>query len=284
MLDRLRKEAKILIGRLGDFVRVKSGYEPSSVLLSDLSKQLKNGHLPYVAEIDDLSSRCGTDVPKRFSEELRELCESYAKTLVENEAKTNVRKADEIRQLVAAFQIPKEDFESLSATAALLDTPELSDFDELYFSLLKESYAIVERMNVGGCGGMSCFAYLKEELFKTNREKRFETEGEMIARYKDFWARFEDVLADYFAHTLRILTCMEKAGLQYPSSYNSVLCPSETVILFHHGLALDRRFKPLIEQFALMDYLDTFWIRNKNHLRLYDVGAFGTRVESILSP
>ncbi len=172
------------------------------------------------------------------------------------------------------------------------ETLRKESFEHTFFALLRLQNDILASMDLRGADGQpvrgrDCFRVFCKRLrtcYAEYADRHPETsESERInAAYRRFFEESQAELEHYFRslyNTVKFVKISEVREKRfYTNLIRSQLSSYEVVLLFYSCLSDFGRdkFKPLLEEFALLEALPrALLINSTEHLLLYDAGAFG---------
>jgi hypothetical protein len=122
--------------------------------------------------------------------------------------------------------------------------------------------------------GRACFDNLYGS-FRSNRWNRVKT-GD---RYLAFYDYYQGVLGPYFRNLYHIIKFVKNSDVEdkkrYTSLVRATLSQCEQALLFYNCLSpLGEKFKPLVEEFGLLDNLDRRILLNREEEKHYYPKAF----------
>lgn len=172
------------------------------------------------------------------------------------------------------------------------ETLRKESFEHTFFALLRLQNDILGAMDVRGPDGESvrgrdCFRIFCKRLracYTDYADRHPEAaEAERInAAYLQFFDESQAELEHYFRSLYNTVKFVKSSAVQdqrfYTNLVRSQLSSYEVVLLFYSCLSDfgNAKFKPLVEEFALLEALPrALLINSREHLLLYEAGAFG---------
>lgn len=170
-------------------------------------------------------------------------------------------------------------------------------FDNTFFQLLNTHSNIVNSMDLREKKGQvtikyegrNCFNILykwlekfikrrgKDMLLNPNEAGIKDT----LDGYLDFYYEHQNVLGHYFRNLYHIIKFVDKSNIEDKKTYTNFvraqLSSHELVLLYYNCLTGNgiEKFKPLIEEYALLKNMDDFLLFNPEHRYKYESYAFG---------
>lgn len=116
-----------------------------------------------------------------------------------------------------------------------------------------------------------------EQPFKLSGVPEFET------AYEEFWHQHGSELGHYFRTIYNIVKFVANSNIEDKKFYTNILraqlSDPETSLLFYNCLSSNgvKKFKPLVEEYALLKNVDLECLNNESLKKQYEVSAFGFR-------
>jgi hypothetical protein len=193
--------------------------------------------------------------------------------------------------IYVAFLGQQEDLNETRKRAAIQEkTATLQRFENSVFSLLRLHRSIVDRVNAhserGPIGGTDAFVTWYKVLGKCwdiVASDIAATDVEKVQRaYSLFYQDAQSELGHYFRSFYHIVRYVDMAELtdsekrRYQRIVRAQLSSVELKLLFYNGLSTfgDKRFKPLIEKYALLKQIPKAELLSPKHAELYQASAF----------
>lgn len=165
-----------------------------------------------------------------------------------------------------------------------LDSIKRQNFENSFFHLLNLHSQIVFGMKTDDVPhkkeveGRNCFYF----WFITLRNKFHEEKQEGVTgtqRYVMFYEKYQEVLGHYFRNLYHLFKFVKGSDIQDKRRYTSLaraqLSQCELVFLFYNGLSsYGEKFKPLIEEFGLLENLNRKLLFVSDEDKAYDPKAF----------
>ena len=185
--------------------------------------------------------------------------------------------------------------EALRAQASTL---QIQQFENTFFQLLRLQNEIREAMTfkerVHGAEpftaqqkvlreGIYCFEkyyYALKSSYRVAPENESEIE-KLDHAYNEFFKRYQSQLGHYFRNLYNIVKIVHKSTMKDKTSYTNILRAQlstyEHILLFYNCLSRRgvEKFKPFINDYALLNNMDTDLLLNEDHQHLYDKEAYG---------
>lgn len=222
--------------------------------------------------------------------------------------------------LYMTYKSQKEELEqSRSVMENQSKTMELQRFENTFFQMLSLHHQIVngidlvEKYNITttkGIGGFQPRAIFSHEGTIQNAERtiigrdvfmnRYQSfydelkeseESEMfIETYIVFYTKFQSDAGHYFRNVYRIIKLVDITNMSFEKKYyytsiiRAQLSDYELLWLFYNCLSENgvEKFKPLVEKYAIFKNLPTDKLAFKDHVKLYNEGAF-KRIDPIVN-
>lgn len=163
-------------------------------------------------------------------------------------------------------------------------------FESTFFKMLDTHSGIVESVDLSDANGnitkgRDCFT-----IFYKRLDKKYKTRMLLVAKdtnfqilesaYKEFWLEHQHELGHYFRFLYNIVRFIKETDYQsglYIRLIRAQLSDQELLLIFYNCIASNHgeRFKPLVEEFALLDNMPTLRVLSNEHLALIDRAAFG---------
>ena len=100
--------------------------------------------------------------------------------------------------------------------------------------------------------------------------------------YDSFFIRYQAVLGHYFRNLYNVLKYVKNSDMENKRVYTNLvraqLSSDELVLLFYDCLSAygKNKFKPIVEEFALLNNLDERLVFDQSHLSLYSQSAYSS--------
>lgn len=166
----------------------------------------------------------------------------------------------------------------------------LQRFEDSFFALLRMQGDIVNAMDLVRPGhttkSRDCFKVWFERLKNIHAHDAAYPEGKALqtvqAIYAKFYADHQAELGHYFRHLYHIIKFIKESPVEDKKRYTSLvraqLSAYEHLMLFYNCLSTlgTEKFKPLVEEFALLENLpEQLLIMPAHHRPLYSPAAYG---------
>jgi len=185
------------------------------------------------------------------------------------------------KELSDTRQEIKEQKEYLAAQNEVLKT---QNFENTFFQLLKlldEITDSVQFENEGPIGHKS-FKYIYAKLQGRFRSKEINdyTNEEVISFCNDFYYTNQDVFGHYFRTLYNIIKFVKHSNVSdkrfYTNLVRAQISEYETLVIFYDCLSDlgSERFKPLVEEFALLKTIKKERLIKPEHMALFSETAF----------
>ncbi len=150
--------------------------------------------------------------------------------------------------------------------------------------VVKWSLGMAERTDV--TEGRLCFsAWYKtlqggfEAMAKSEEDKK--NRDFVVNVYCDFYHDYQASLGHYFRTLYHVFKFVKESDIdtrqkrRYTSLVRAQLSTGELVFLFYNCLSpFGEKFKPLVEEFGLLEHLDKDFLLNPTHADFYETGAY----------
>jgi hypothetical protein len=162
-------------------------------------------------------------------------------------------------------------------------------FENHFFQLLTLHHEIVSALHEpeGSAEGRNIFfnlldrlRWLYEEAIH-GRELSADTEALAVGCYEEYYDSKQAILGHYFRNLYHIIKFVHESGpidkKRYTSIVRAQLSGLEQVFLHYNGLSSygKKAFKPLIEDYALLENMNSEKLLNSDHPTAYSPRAFG---------
>lgn len=164
-------------------------------------------------------------------------------------------------------------------------------FEDSFFALLRTHGEIVAAMDLMGPAGSTtksrdCFKVWYRRLQKVHAHTAVYPDGQALQTvqsvYRSFYEDHQAELGHYFRHLYHIIKFVKAAPIEDKRMYTALvraqLSGYEHLMLFYNCLSEYgyQRFKPLIEEFALLENMpQSQLIAPELHIKLYQSAAYG---------
>jgi len=106
-----------------------------------------------------------------------------------------------------------------------------------------------------------------------------DSRDEVLTFYEDFYNEHETLLAPYFRNLYHVIKFVKTSDIQDKRRYTSLaraqLSKHELFLLFYDCLSSQGKgFKPLVEEFGLLEHFDKKLLLNQSHAELYASSAY----------
>lgn len=176
-------------------------------------------------------------------------------------------------------------------------------FEQDFFALLELHHRIVEGITMwsGKRGeyfsGRRCFADMYRKFSElgllAKNDPEFHTHGFVIALYDVFFAEYHSYLGHYFRHLYHMVRFIkddkdadDKLKLRLAKILRAQLSSDEQLLLLYNGLSRfgRNRFKPLIEEYSLLEQIDYSQLLTIRHLWKYKKTAWRDKDRNTSKP
>jgi hypothetical protein len=165
-------------------------------------------------------------------------------------------------------------------------------FENTFFELLRVHGQIVEAIDLQSTSrpttkGRDCFKVFFSRFSDQFDRKLLTDQSELTleicrSTYATFYQKYQHEIGHYFRHLYHIIKFVKESEIvekrQYTNFVRAQLSSYELAMLFYNGVSIlgAEKFKPLIEEFALLKNLPTgLLIQPKTHPAFYRASAFG---------
>lgn len=162
-------------------------------------------------------------------------------------------------------------------------------FESTFFKMLDTHSGIVDSIDLSDPNGnvtrgRDCFTIFYRRLERTYRQ-RISVNSDDIrtleSAYKEFWADHQQELGHYFRFLYNVIRFIKESDYKcgiYIRLIRAQLSDQELLLIFYNCIASEHgnRFKPLVEEFALLDNMPKLRVISNHHLALIDSAAFGS--------
>lgn len=179
-------------------------------------------------------------------------------------------------------------------------TFELQRFESTFFALLELHGQIVSSMDITRSSGTNlkskhCFKYFHGKLKKEDtRSALFPSPLDsdlpnIQSFYERFYSNHQADLGHYFRTLYHIFKLIHDSGIQNKNRYSSLaraqLSSYEQILLFYNCLSNQgcKKFKPLAEEFSLLENIPFDLLLNKMDVRFYSSSAYGEDYEAVVN-
>ncbi|WAE53781.1 putative phage abortive infection protein [Stutzerimonas frequens] len=164
------------------------------------------------------------------------------------------------------------------------------NFESTFFKMLDTHSGIIESIDLAGINGNTtrgrdCFTTFYKRLQTKYNKRMLMTDKDkdlkaLYSTYEEFWLEHQHELGHYFRFLYNIIRFIKESDLQdglYIRLIRAQLSDQELLLIFYNCIASEHgeRFKPLVEEFALLDNMPTVRVLSDEHLSLIDRAAFG---------
>ncbi|MUT69976.1 putative phage abortive infection protein [Stutzerimonas frequens] len=164
-------------------------------------------------------------------------------------------------------------------------------FESTFFKMLDTHSGIVESIDLSNSKnnnttkGRDCFT-----IFYRRLEEKYHTRASLDKKdpqfiilkrtYAEFWLEHQHELGHYFRFLYNFVRFIKESDYEkslYIRLLRAQLSDQELLLIFYNCIASKHgeRFKPLVEEFAMLDNMPTLRILSSEHLALIDKAAFG---------
>jgi len=169
-------------------------------------------------------------------------------------------------------------------------------FENVLFRMLEMHNCIVtdldlrKKADVSGDGaglviavGRDCFQLFFDRFkkaYKDNKRTNKKSKEYCNEVYEAFFEKHQSDLGHYFRYLYNIFKFIKESDVDNKKSYTSIvraqLSDNELLLLFYNCLSKngEEKFKPLVEEFQLLDNLPTVQLLDKSHTSLFNSSAF----------
>ena len=165
------------------------------------------------------------------------------------------------------------------------ETLKKQTLENTFFELLRFHQEILQALRYKRTEGRRAISYMAGEFRNEyNSSEHMESEGERIrAVYKEFHQIFQSHVGHYFRNLYQILRFINDslAAAEDKKLYGRLvraqLSSDELFLLFYNCLSEVgvKKFKPLVEEFAMLQHIPRESLMFLEHMGLYDQRAFG---------
>ncbi len=163
-------------------------------------------------------------------------------------------------------------------------------FESTFFKMLDTHNGIVESIDLSDkdsniTKGRDCFTVFYRRLERKYYDRMpltpIDHDFIILKRsYKEFWLEHQHELGHYFRFLYNIVRFIKESEHEkslYIRLIRAQLSDQELLLIFYNCIASEQgeRFKPLVEEFALLDNMPTLRVLSTEHLALIDGAAFG---------
>lgn len=163
-------------------------------------------------------------------------------------------------------------------------------FESTFFKMLDTHSGIVESIDLSDkdsniTKGRDCFTVFYRRLERKYYDRMpltpIDHDFIILKRsYKEFWLEHQHELGHYFRFLYNIVRFIKESEHEkslYIRLIRAQLSDQELLLIFYNCIASEQgeRFKPLVEEFALLDNMPTLRVLSTEHLALIDGAAFG---------
>jgi hypothetical protein len=119
------------------------------------------------------------------------------------------------------------------------------------------------------------------KLFRDEQKKKTIKSSGMLPRaYKNFWRDHQPELGHYYRFLYRFVLFVKSHGAEadfYMNLLRAQLSDQELLLLFYNALSPSgAAFKPLIEEWALLDNMPVIKLLEREHYNLFEYTAFSS--------
>ncbi len=159
-------------------------------------------------------------------------------------------------------------------------------FENTFFQLIQIHTNIVNSMDLRKQGDLSKITSRGRDCFHSfykmfgSKVNVSSTLADTISAYDSFFQTHESDLGHYFRNLYHIIKFVHNSDIKSKQTYSNFvraqLSSYELVMLFYNCLSPygKEKFKPLIEEYALLKNMNTDLVINQNHLQEYDSKAY----------
>lgn len=162
-------------------------------------------------------------------------------------------------------------------------------FENTFFQLLGIHTSIVEAMDLRSISqpgtivaeGRDCFNNFYKRLKGQIHASNSASIGTTLDGYDTFYEMNQNNLGHYFRNLYHIIKFIENSDIETKDKYSNFvraqLSSHELILIFYNCLSQhgSRKFKPLIEKYALLKNMNSQLIFNPDHVIEYHIGAYG---------
>jgi Putative phage abortive infection protein len=173
--------------------------------------------------------------------------------------------------------------------AAQNDTLRIQNFESAFFQTLRVLNDIVNSIDMGTVErpvkGRDCYRRLYGYLKKSIGEYRKTTpEPEEVlcsSGYADFYEKYGHEIGHYFRTLYNLIKLVHRAHVEdkryYTNLVRAQLSDPEVALLFYNCISPlgSEKFKPLVEEYALLKNLRPAYLFDQSHLSFYAQSAYG---------
>jgi hypothetical protein len=190
--------------------------------------------------------------------------------------------------------------ETVKITKEQSYTLQLQQFENTFFSLLKQHNEIVNSMakKIPGLGGTvtlhygrECFKYLYDKIRQetgrwggsTNNQNRNLDIKSALGIYVECWEKEEFWVGHYFRNLYNVIKYVDRSNIiddkqkrVYTNVVRAQLSSYELLLLFYNCLSQygSKKFKPLVEKYHLLKTVPQDQLINNQHMKEYLPSAF----------
>jgi len=169
-------------------------------------------------------------------------------------------------------------------------------FDNAFFQMLSLHHQIVNSIDLREASadadamatGRDCFVRFYDDLKKLlETDSRFSSVGatreNVVIAYGELYNRIQPDVGHYFRNLYNIVKFVDRSDVEdqrvYTNLVRAQLSSHELLLLFYNCLTHlgDEKFKPLVEQYALLKNMPDEDLLDVSHVRWYKPGAFEMR-------
>lgn len=189
----------------------------------------------------------------------------------------------------------KELSRSADALERQIESLHKQNFENTFFQMLSIHNDIVNSIDLASSGkpnqyGRDCFStfYTRlTKLFRDEEKKKTTSVNNMLPRaYTNFWRDHQPELGHYYRYLFRLVLFVKNSEMGsdlYMNLLRAQLSDQELLLLFYNGLSPSgAAFKPLIEEWALLDNMPVIKLLDKSHSSLYENSAFDSQTARAL--
>ena len=131
--------------------------------------------------------------------------------------------------------------------------------------------------------GRDCFQLFFDRFKKAYKDnKRTNTKSKEYCNevYEAFFEKHQSDLGHYFRYLYNIFKFIKESDVDNKKAYTSIvraqLSDNELLLLFYNCLSKngEEKFKPLVEEYQLLDNLPIIYLLDKEHTKLFNSSAF----------
>jgi hypothetical protein len=166
-------------------------------------------------------------------------------------------------------------------------TFELQRFESTFFALVSVHQGNLAKININGRDGSkgvsSFLADFREHISNTPKFKEFSTQESLnfiLTRYVKDYQLYQGRLGPYFRHLYQLFKFIKASSVENKKLYSSIvraqLSDAEQLILFYNCLSVYgiEKFKPLVEEFSLLNNLQVARLIRLEYKSLYNENAY----------